>query len=58
VALLRAEAGRSPYDRAASGLIGELSTRSEELRQLWAAHTMRFAPASRASITRSSATSA
>ena len=42
VALLRAEAGRSPYDRALSGLIGELSTRSEAFRQLWAAHNVRF----------------
>lgn len=32
VALLRAEAGRDPYDRALSDLIGELSTRSEDFR--------------------------
>ena len=32
VALLRAEAGRDPYDRALSDLIGELSTRSQEFR--------------------------
>ena len=29
VAMLRSEAGRNPHDRALSGLIGELSTRSE-----------------------------
>jgi transcriptional regulator with XRE-family HTH domain len=38
VALLRAEAGRDPYDRRLSGLIGELSTRSDEFRVRWAAH--------------------
>jgi transcriptional regulator with XRE-family HTH domain len=32
VALLRAEAGRDPYDRGLSDLIGELSTRSDEFR--------------------------
>lgn len=42
MALLRAEAGRNPYDRTVSGLIGELSTRSEAFRQLWAAHNVRF----------------
>jgi len=42
VALLRAEAGRDPYDRALSDLIGELSTRSEEFRVRWAAHNVRF----------------
>lgn len=41
VALLRAEAGRSPYDRALSDLVGELSTRSEEFRVLWASHDVR-----------------
>jgi transcriptional regulator with XRE-family HTH domain len=41
VALLRAEAGRDPYDRALSDLIGELSTRSEEFRVRWAAHNVR-----------------
>ena len=30
VAMLRSEAGRNPYDRDLSDLIGELSTRSEE----------------------------
>src|SRR6266705_808479 len=37
VALLRAEAGRDPYDRQLPDLIGELSTRSEEFRGRWAA---------------------
>jgi hypothetical protein len=42
VALLRAEAGRDPYDRQLSDLIGELSTRSEEFRVQWAAHHVRI----------------
>jgi transcriptional regulator with XRE-family HTH domain len=42
VAILRSEAGRNPYDRALSDLIGELSTRSEEFRTRWAAHNVRF----------------
>ncbi len=42
VAMLRAEAGRNPHDRALSGLIGELSTRSEIFRTWWAAHNVRF----------------
>ncbi|WP_280276392.1 helix-turn-helix transcriptional regulator [Nocardia wallacei] len=37
-ALLRAEAGREPRDRALRELIGELSTLSPEFRDLWAAH--------------------
>jgi transcriptional regulator with XRE-family HTH domain len=37
-ALLRAEAGREPDDRALRELIGELSTLSPEFRSLWAAH--------------------
>ena len=41
VALLRAEAGRDPYDRGLSDLIGELSIRSEEFRVRWAAHHVR-----------------
>jgi hypothetical protein len=39
VALLRAEAGRDPYDRQLSDLIGELSTRSNEFRRRWGATT-------------------
>jgi transcriptional regulator with XRE-family HTH domain len=42
VALLRAEAGRDPYDRQLSDLIGELSTRSQEFRGRWAAHHVRI----------------
>ena len=42
VALLRAEAGRDPYDRGLTDLIGELSTRSETFRTWWAAHNVRF----------------
>ena len=42
VALLRTEAGRDPYDRDLSDLIGELSTRSEEFRRRWADHNVRF----------------
>ena len=42
VALLRAEAGRDPYDRQLSDLIGELSTRSDEFGGRWAAHHVRI----------------
>jgi transcriptional regulator with XRE-family HTH domain len=42
VALLRTEAGRHPYDRELSDLIGELSTRSETFRTRWAAHNVRL----------------
>jgi transcriptional regulator with XRE-family HTH domain len=42
VALLRGEAGRDPYDRALSDLIGELSTRSDVFRTWWAAHNVRL----------------
>jgi hypothetical protein len=41
VALLRAEAGRDPYDRDLSNLVGELSTQSEAFRVRWAAHNVR-----------------
>ena len=40
VAILRAEAGRDPYDRRLSDLVGELSTRSDEFRVRWAAHNV------------------
>jgi len=40
VAILRAEAGRDPYDRELSDLVGELSTRSELFRTLWATHNV------------------
>jgi len=42
VAMLRAEAARDRYDRRLSDLIGELSTRSENFRQRWAAHNVRI----------------
>jgi transcriptional regulator with XRE-family HTH domain len=42
VAHLRSEAGRNPYDRDLSNLIGELSTRSQEFRTWWAAHNVRY----------------
>ncbi|MFN8521035.1 MAG: helix-turn-helix transcriptional regulator [Chloroflexota bacterium] len=42
VAALHGEAGRDPYDRALSDLIGLLSTRSEEFRVAWARHDVRF----------------
>jgi transcriptional regulator with XRE-family HTH domain len=40
VAMLRIEAGRNPYDRALSDLIGELSTLSETFRNRWATHNV------------------
>jgi hypothetical protein len=42
VAHLRSEAGRNPYDRALSDLVGELSTRSDSFRTWWAAHNVRY----------------
>jgi transcriptional regulator with XRE-family HTH domain len=42
VAILRSEAGRSPHDRELSDLVGELATKSEEFRGLWAAHNVRL----------------
>jgi transcriptional regulator with XRE-family HTH domain len=42
VALLRSEAGRDPFSKPLTGLIGELSTRSEEFRALWATHDVRL----------------
>jgi transcriptional regulator with XRE-family HTH domain len=41
VAVLHAEAGRDPHDRDLSDLVGELSTRSELFRTLWATHNVR-----------------
>jgi transcriptional regulator with XRE-family HTH domain len=41
VALLRAEAGRAPYDRVLTDLVGELATRSDLFRTLWASHDVR-----------------
>ncbi|MFG2003889.1 helix-turn-helix domain-containing protein [Spirillospora sp. NPDC048911] len=40
--MLRAEAGRNPYDKDLSDLIGELSTRSEVFRRRWANHNVRY----------------
>jgi transcriptional regulator with XRE-family HTH domain len=40
-ALLRSEAGRAPHDRVLSDLVGELSTRSDTFRSLWASHDVR-----------------
>ncbi len=42
VALLRTEAGRDPYDKALSDLVGELATRSDDFRVRWAAHNVRL----------------
>jgi transcriptional regulator with XRE-family HTH domain len=42
VAILRAEAGRDPYDKALTDLVGELCTRSDEFRVRWAAHDVRL----------------
>ncbi|WP_239075354.1 helix-turn-helix transcriptional regulator [Planosporangium flavigriseum] len=42
VAILRTEAGRDPYDRGLTDLVGELSTRSDEFRTRWAAHNVRL----------------
>ncbi|HWK91471.1 MAG TPA: helix-turn-helix transcriptional regulator [Luteimicrobium sp.] len=41
VAIMRAEAGRDPHDKALQDLVGELSTCSETFRRLWAAHDVR-----------------
>jgi hypothetical protein len=38
----RAEAGRNPYGRGLTDLVGELSTRSEEFRTWWASHNVRI----------------
>ncbi|MGH3189182.1 MAG: helix-turn-helix transcriptional regulator [Streptosporangiaceae bacterium] len=42
VGSLRAEAGRQPHDRGLTSLVGELSVRSEEFRQRWAAHDVEY----------------
>jgi transcriptional regulator with XRE-family HTH domain len=42
VAILRGAAGRRPYDKALTDLVGELSTRSEQFRSRWAEHDVRF----------------
>jgi transcriptional regulator with XRE-family HTH domain len=40
-ALLRTLAGENPYDQGLTELVGELSTRSDLFRTLWAAHDVR-----------------
>ena len=42
VGSLRAEAGRDPYHRQLTDLIGELATRSHEFRVRWAAHDVKY----------------
>jgi transcriptional regulator with XRE-family HTH domain len=42
VAILRSAAGRDPYNRDLSDLVGELATQSEPFRTRWAAHDVRF----------------
>jgi transcriptional regulator with XRE-family HTH domain len=42
VGILRSAAGRDPYDRDLTGLVGELSTQSDAFRTRWAAHNVRF----------------
>ncbi len=42
VAILRSAAGRDPYNRDLSDLVGELATQSEAFRTRWAAHDVRF----------------
>ena len=41
VALLRTEAGRDPYNKDLTDLVGELATRSEAFRSRWGAHNVR-----------------
>jgi transcriptional regulator with XRE-family HTH domain len=42
VAILRTEAGRDPYDKDMTDLVGELCTRSEDFRTRWASHDVRL----------------
>jgi transcriptional regulator with XRE-family HTH domain len=42
VAILRTEAGRDPYNKALTELVGELATRSDAFRTRWAAHDVRL----------------
>lgn len=41
VAVLRTQAGRTPYDKDLTDLVGELATRSEPFRTWWATHDVR-----------------
>ncbi|MGO4190105.1 helix-turn-helix transcriptional regulator [Arthrobacter sp. YAF17] len=47
VAVLRSTAGKNPYDKDLTDLIGELSTRSEEFRARWARHDVKYHRAGR-----------
>lgn len=42
VAMLRTEAGRDPFDKGLTDLVGELSTRSDGFRVRWGAHDVRL----------------
>jgi transcriptional regulator with XRE-family HTH domain len=42
VAILRSAAGRDPYNRELSDLVGELATQSDAFRTRWATHNVRF----------------
>jgi transcriptional regulator with XRE-family HTH domain len=42
VAILRSAAGRDPYNRELTDLVGELATRSDAFRTRWATHNVRF----------------
>jgi transcriptional regulator with XRE-family HTH domain len=42
IGILRAQAGRDPYDRRLTDLIGELATRSEAFRVRWASHDVKL----------------
>jgi transcriptional regulator with XRE-family HTH domain len=42
VAMLRTEAGRDPYNKSLTDLVGELSTRSDEFRVRWGAHDVQL----------------
>jgi hypothetical protein len=42
VQILRTEAGRDPYNKELTDLVGELSTRSDDFRVRWAAHDVRL----------------
>ena len=42
VAILRTEAGRDPYNKALTDLVGELATRSDAFRTRWATHDVRL----------------
>ena len=42
VAILRSAAGRDPYNRELSDLVGELATQSDAFRSRWGTHNVRF----------------